>query len=150
MCLFASQKAAEEIKTLLEKDGLIVGWKAYNIKTVNPLVISSIYFSDKVGGVIDKPGDVVSNRNGTDLIDSEVPVGGVNGVNSEFFAMVLKGIHVSIPLKECSLLIYNKTCVIPVICKKEDFVAAGLGEAVFTKVTITQETWDELVASIHL
>jgi hypothetical protein len=152
MCLFYDKEGTETLKKRFNKDDTITCYKVYGVRIQRPYdndgetkkYLVSPYFPNKKGSVIDEPQVVTADRSGIKMTARETRKGHVD-----------KGIHVFVNKKaakhSAALLWIHKGVVMPVKCKKKDFVAASkkhnqsAWEAVFKRVEITQENWDKLV-----
>ena len=106
----------------LQKQGKVICWKIYQ-KRINYL---RSYWDRQL---VTEPGNVVSDRLNKKINQFEKEYG-----------MIERGIHVYIS-KPGNLSPWR---VIPVICRKENFVAMNSTEAVFMKVEITKKTWNKI------
>lgn len=138
MCLNTNQKETKRILKLLNR-GDQVFYKVVDMyidysKQSNELgtrFYSPIYSNDFPMDIENRKTVTVfsSDRRNTKLLQSEVE-----------WKVVHRGIHIYTNLaaaKEHRASNYFSNIIVPVLCKKEDFVAAGFDEAVFKKVYIT-------------
>jgi len=142
MCLFLAKnrghyvtyKKTSKLWQKLQKNGKITFWKIYREKGRH--LVSAVKKIDVTG-----PGNVNSDRSDKKLLDKERYAGNVD-----------KGIHV-FTYKPKLHKYYDVGFVVPVICRKEDFVAFNeanyygreYGTAVFMKVEIAQKTWNKVL-----
>lgn len=87
---------------------------------------------------IREPRIVKSNRSAFMLSVFHTRLTGLERISSTVF----NGIHV---YKNKQEYVSSSCCQVPVICRKEHFVAEGHGsEAVFTQVEITKRNWNKI------
>jgi len=142
MCLFIDEKIDEKIRKMFEKKDVIRFWKA------------------------------VCCRDGSHLSAPHMTQHYYRGLNESTRSMdgftrweerigtVYSGFHVFLKKRHAKAYLRSITKVIPVWCKKEDFVAGGYTEygyhffshkakdfhtAVFTKMTIEEKDYDEII-----
>jgi len=113
--------------------GKTVCWKVYFYSRKEQYLQSIVMKKN-----IFEAGDIVSDRFNKKLMSSEKRNKEIN-----------LGIHVftqkNYAENECFFLDDRDAVIVPVTCKKSDLVAEGYGQqAVFTKVKIEQETWDNI------
>ena len=114
------------------KDGEITCWKVYWKWNSH---LSSVVMGGSMGGSIDGPGVITSDRETKALTEQEIEDG-----------MIDYGIHVYTSREEAyAALEYYDEVIVPVICRKADFVAQGIhGDAVFMKIRIRSRDWNRL------
>jgi len=139
MCLCIDEKQTKKVVDNLSKKGYIIGWKVIKIE-----IEYELYESDGsriIAGYkmrtpymcsiieITKDGAFVSDRKQAKLFKYETEKNTVD-----------KGIHIFLRKSNAAKIRGSYEYLVPVICKKEDFVAAGkfcgMDSAVFTKIFI--------------
>ena len=150
MCLHYDEKGTKDFREKLNKNhGTIVCYKVYNIYTEyqgknlpEKKELHSVFRKSKKGGTIGKPRIVTSTRKDKKISKRE-----------RFWGRIDVGIHVYATRKNA-----NNNCgisdrhVVPVVCRKKDFVAASSKnhyngwQAVFTEVEILKKDWDKIFA----
>lgn len=133
MCLWYNEKIDSETEKRLSKNGKILAWKVLE-RSSDKTQLQSPYWYTKY-----KAGWNTSNiqRKETRLAKNQIR-GGIH-----------KGIHVYLQREEAETsadCLSDDTRVVPVICHKKDFVAAGWfssrESAVFRKVWMNKASYD--------
>lgn len=132
MCLHINSSIAEQVKKRLEEDGEIIGYK-FVTKNKHQTVYQGTYYN--------KSTTVCSDRLSSALTNQE-----------KNYGVIHRGIHVFLDEKSAArhmkAFVRPSPCkVIKVLCKKEDFVAAGTFDGmlecentVFMKVSVLDES----------
>lgn len=154
MCLYYSPTSTGNVRRKLNKNGKIVGYKLLQIWSNG--ILDSMYFGLPsplyANKGLWKSGWIKSDR--AKISKNKIDDG--RSTTSSCPWTLCRGIHVylksshAVQIRRLHIISTNGYILLPVTCYAEDFVGAGRGEAVFTKVFMEKADWTKYEEALKL
>lgn len=147
MCLSAAKVETEKLKQQISKKGGVI--KVYKVYLISNLCLNTPHFDSYRGGMIKKPGAIISNRPKTDVVWDKGFFANTRRKNKTG-QTINEGIHVFLTSTKADEYLNHRENRVTVELSAFADDLVGVGQhlerdvAVFRKVTLSQSEWDKI------